>query len=152
MKNHTQTTKKTAFAAFTSRIKFIAQADKRHCSVTRSIPRLYVRRRLCSAFWWVKLPSHQIFRSLSAANSGSSPAPVGLLRAASAPPCGCFWSCLCTAGGRDNYCILSVQPGIVSCARSCCSRSNFSKRYIGTLISGHFLVYYISFFWLFQLQ
>ena len=59
--------KKAAFAAFTSRIRFIAQADKRHCSVTRSMPRLYVRLKLCSAFWWEKLPSHQIFRSLSAA-------------------------------------------------------------------------------------
>ena len=54
-------------AAFTSRIKFIVQADKRHCSVTRSMSRLYVRLKLCSAFWWEKLLSHQIFRSLSTA-------------------------------------------------------------------------------------
>ena len=39
--------------------------------VTRSMPRLYVRRKLCSAFWWEKLPSHQIFRSLSAAKYSS---------------------------------------------------------------------------------
>ena len=119
--------KKTAFAAFTSRIKFIAHADKRHCSVTRSMPRLYVRLKLCSAFWWEKFPrtrsSAASAQQSIPAYSDSSPAPVWLLHAAAAPPCGCFWNYLCTAVGRDSCCSFSLQPGIVSFALSCCSRS-----------------------------
>ena len=58
---------------FTSLFKFRAHADKRHCSVTRSMPLLRVRVRLWFAFWCEKFPSHHIFRSRMAARYSGVP-------------------------------------------------------------------------------
>src|SRR5699024_6081496 len=115
---------KGRIAAFTSRIKFIAHADKRHCSVTRSMPRLYVDLKLCSDFWWEKLPSHQFFRSLSAAKYS------GVFR---------FFICSCLA----SSCIRrSMRRLFLELPMHCCRH--------GQLLQSFFAARYL-FFWLFLL-
>ena len=87
--------------------------------MTRSMPRLYVRRRLCSAFWWEKLPSHQIFRSLSAAKYS------GVFR---------FFACSCRASSCS---IRSTMRLFLELPTHCCRQGQLLHYLIESYIVHH---------------
>ena len=83
------------------------------------MPRLYVRRRLCSAFWWEKLPSHQIFRSLSVAKYS------GVFR---------FFACSCRASSCS---IRSTMRLFLELPTHCCRQGQLLHYLIESYIVHH---------------